>query len=328
MREIVLDTETTGLDPRNGDRVVEIGCVELVNHVATGETYHCYINPERDMPEEALAVHGLSEEFLRGHPIFAELADEFLEFIDEAPLVIHNAEFDMKFINAELDRLDRQPLPMSRSIDTLALARRKFPGAAASLDALCRRFDINLAERTQHGALLDARLLAEVYLELSGAKQHNHLFLIDGSGFIFRAYHALPPLTRSDGTPVGAVTGFCNMLFKMLEDSYDDGVTHLAVIFDKSGKSFRNDLYPDYKANRPPAPEDLVPQFPVVREVTVGQGAATALTVKLERGIDMTRTGWYSGDPHIHLRRNGEGAFVKVKPCAVVWGVQPSFRIG
>ncbi len=195
MREIVLDTETTGLDPRNGDRVVEIGCVELVNHVATGETYHCYINPERDMPEEALAVHGLSEEFLRGHPIFAELADEFLEFIDEAPLVIHNAEFDMKFINAELDRLDRQPLPMSRSIDTLALARRKFPGAAASLDALCRRFDINLAERTQHGALLDARLLAEVYLELSGGRQPGLGLAADS------AYQVTAPATRISPPP-------------------------------------------------------------------------------------------------------------------------------
>jgi len=171
MREIVLDTETTGLEPRTGDRIVEIGCVELVNHVATGETFHRYVNPERDMPAEAFAVHKLSEEFLRGYPVFAELADEFVEFLGDAPLVIHNAEFDMKFINAELGRLDRPILPMSRTIDTLTLARRKFPGAAASLDALCRRFDIDLAERTQHGALLDARLLAEVYLELSGGRQ-------------------------------------------------------------------------------------------------------------------------------------------------------------
>ncbi|HIF10458.1 MAG TPA: DNA polymerase III subunit epsilon [Sneathiellales bacterium] len=171
MREIVLDTETTGLDPRSGDRIVEIGCFEVINHVATGENYHCYINPQRDMPEAAYAVHKLSEEFLRGHPVFADVIDDFLAFIGESPLVIHNAEFDMKFINAELDRLDRPIIPMSQSIDTLAMARRKFPGAAASLDALCRRFNINLADRTQHGALLDARLLAEVYMELSGGRQ-------------------------------------------------------------------------------------------------------------------------------------------------------------
>jgi DNA polymerase III subunit epsilon len=171
MREIVLDTETTGLDPKTGDRIVEIGCVELVNHVATGETFHRYVNPERDMPEEAFRVHNLSEEFLRGHGVFAEVADDFIDFIGDDPLVIHNAEFDMKFINAELARMDRDRLPMSRAVDTLIIARRKYPGASASLDALCRRFDISLSERTQHGALLDARLLAEVYLELSGGRQ-------------------------------------------------------------------------------------------------------------------------------------------------------------
>ncbi len=171
MREIVLDTETTGLDPATGDRIVEIGCVELINHVASGATYHTYVNPERDMPQGAFEVHRLSEEFLSGHPVFAAVVEDFVQFIGAAPLVIHNAEFDMKFINAELQRVGRAPLPLSRTIDTLLLARRKFPGAPASLDALCRRFDIDLAVRAQHGALVDAQLLARVYLELSGGRQ-------------------------------------------------------------------------------------------------------------------------------------------------------------
>lgn len=171
MREIVLDTETTGFDPASGDRIVEIGCVELINRVETGEHYHTYVNPERDMPPGAFEVHQLSEEFLRGHPVFADVVDDFASFIGDAPLVIHNAEFDMKFINAELGLLGRPLVPMSRSIDTLTMARRKFPGAPASLDALCRRFNVDLATRTQHGALIDARLLAEVYLELSGGRQ-------------------------------------------------------------------------------------------------------------------------------------------------------------
>ncbi len=171
MREIVLDTETTGFEPATGDRIVEIGCVELINHVETGATYNTYVNPERDMPPSAFEVHQLSEEFLRGHPVFADVAAAFIDFIGDAPLVIHNAEFDMKFINAELDRVERPPVPMSRSVDTLLMARRKFPGAPASLDALCRRFDIDLSERSQHGALIDARLLAQVYLELSGGRQ-------------------------------------------------------------------------------------------------------------------------------------------------------------
>jgi len=172
MREIVLDTETTGFRQNDGDRIVEIGCIELVNHVATGNNYHQYINPERDMPEEAFNVHGLSEEFLSDFPLIADVMDEFLEFIgDETPLVIHNAEFDMRFINAELGLLGRKPLPMSRSIDTVRMARQKFPGAPASLDALCRRFSIDNTTRTLHGALLDAELLAEVYLELIGGRQ-------------------------------------------------------------------------------------------------------------------------------------------------------------
>ncbi len=171
MREIVLDTETTGLSPRDGHRIVEIGCVELVNHVATGETYHQYVNPERPMPEEAFAIHGLSDEFLSGQPVMADVMDGFVEFAGDAALVIHNAEFDMRFINAELDRLGKDELPMSRAVDTVRMAREKFPGAPASLDALCRRFNIDNSSRSLHGALLDAQLLAEVYLELIGGRQ-------------------------------------------------------------------------------------------------------------------------------------------------------------
>ncbi len=171
MREIVLDTETTGLDPKSGDRVVEIGCIELLNHMPTGKTYHCYVNPERSMPEGAFEVHGLSEEFLSDKPVFAGVVDDFLAFIEDTPLVIHNARFDIGFLNAELDRLERPQLSESDAIDTVALARKKFPGAPANLDALCRRFSIDNSSRTKHGALLDAELLAEVYLELSGGRQ-------------------------------------------------------------------------------------------------------------------------------------------------------------
>jgi len=171
MREIVLDTETTGLDPKAGHRIVEIGCVELINHVATDATFHKYINPERDMPEEAFRVHGLSEEFLRDQPVFSEIAEGFLTFIGDSPLVIHNAEFDMGFINAELAKVKLGVLDMLRSIDTVRMARRMFPGAPANLDALCKRFQIDNSGRDLHGALLDARLLADVYLELTGGRQ-------------------------------------------------------------------------------------------------------------------------------------------------------------
>ncbi|GLQ04933.1 DNA polymerase III subunit epsilon [Sneathiella chinensis] len=171
MREIALDTETTGFDPSTGDRIVEIGCVELDNYMATGRVFHRYINPERDMPAEAFKVHGLSEEFLKKHKVMAQEIDAFLDFIGDAKLVIHNAEFDMKFINAELIRHKRMPLPMDRAIDTVAMARKMFPGAQANLDALCRRFKIDNSARTKHGALLDAELLAEVYLELRGGRQ-------------------------------------------------------------------------------------------------------------------------------------------------------------
>ena len=171
MREIVLDTETTGFDPETGDRIVEIGCVELFNHVATGNTYHQYINPERDMPQEAFEVHGLSTEFLSDKPRFAEIGQAFLDFVGDAKLVIHNASFDMKFLNAELSWMKRPAIPFERAVDTLAIARKKFPGSPASLDALCRRFGINNSARTLHGALLDSEILAEVYLELIGGRQ-------------------------------------------------------------------------------------------------------------------------------------------------------------
>ena len=171
MREIVLDTETTGLDPLRGDRLVEVGCVEIFNRMPTGQSFHRYINPERDMPAEAFAVHGLSTEFLSAKPPFAEVVDEFLEFIGDAPLVIHNALFDISFINAELDRIRRSPIPGERLVDTLLLARRKHPGVSNRLDDLCSRYAIDNSHRTKHGALLDAELLAEVYVDLIGARQ-------------------------------------------------------------------------------------------------------------------------------------------------------------
>ena len=171
MREVVLDTETTGLSPENGDRLVEIGCLELMNHMATGRTYHCYINPEMTMPSAAQDVHGLSDEFLADKPLFGEVVEDFLAFAGDDPLIIHNAAFDMGFINAELRRLGKPPVPDAQAVDTVSMARQKFPGAPASLDALCRRFGIDNSARTLHGALLDAELLAEVYLELCGGRQ-------------------------------------------------------------------------------------------------------------------------------------------------------------
>jgi len=171
VREIILDTETTGLDPNEGHRIVEIGCVELVNSIPTGRTWHCYLNPERDMPEQAFAVHGLSTDFLSDKPLFADKADAFLEFAGSAKLVIHNAKFDFGFLNAELEWASKPVLAWDRIVDTLALARRRHPGAPASLDALCRRYGIDLSERDLHGALLDCRLLAAVYVELVGGKQ-------------------------------------------------------------------------------------------------------------------------------------------------------------
>jgi DNA polymerase-3 subunit epsilon len=171
MREIILDTETTGLDPATGDRLVEIACVEVLNYIPTGDYYHTYLDPERDVPEGAFRVHGLSTDFLKGKPLFRNVVPDFLAFIGDSPLVIHNAEFDMKFLNAELKRAGLSLLPADRAFDTLALARRKHPGAANSLDALCARYKIDNSRRTKHGALMDSEILAEVYAELMGGRQ-------------------------------------------------------------------------------------------------------------------------------------------------------------
>lgn len=203
MREIVLDTETTGFDPSSGDRIVEIGCVELFNHMPTGKTFHEYINPERSMPQEAFEVHGLGDDFLRDKPVFAKVGQSFLDFVGSAKLVIHNASFDMKFLNAELSWMGLPSLPWDQAIDTLGMARKKFPGSPSSLDALCRRFNIDNSSRTLHGALLDSEILAEVYLELIGGRQPG--FMLAGNQAqpvnnssqtqeSWRAYHRPNPL--------------------------------------------------------------------------------------------------------------------------------------
>lgn len=171
MREIVFDTETTGLDPKSGDRMVEMGCVEMVNRVPTGATYHAYYNPERDMPAGAEAVHGLSSAFLSDKPLFRDTAQEFLDFIGDAPLVAHNAAFDFGFLNNELELIDREPVNLDRMVDTVKIARKKHPGAKNSLDALCSRYGVDRSHRVKHGALLDAELLAQVYVELLGGRQ-------------------------------------------------------------------------------------------------------------------------------------------------------------
>jgi DNA polymerase-3 subunit epsilon len=196
MREIVLDTETTGLDPFQGHRVVEIGCVELVNRFPTGKTFQCYLNPERDMPPDAEAVHGLTLDFLKDKPLFADVVEDFLTFVGDAPLVIHNAAFDLAFLNAELERLARPAIGRDRLLDTLLLARRRHPAGPNRLDDLCTRYHIDNSHRTKHGALLDAEILAEVYLELIGARQAS-LGLgdtaTDGAGVIrFVAVRARP----------------------------------------------------------------------------------------------------------------------------------------
>lgn len=195
MREIVVDTETTGLDPQSGHRIVEIACIELMHHVPTGRVFHRYVNPERDMPEEAFAVHGLASDFLAEQQPFASVADEMMAFLADDPLVIHNAEFDLAFLNAELTRLGRPPLA-SRFVDTLAIARRRFPGAPASLDALCRRFAIDLTVREKHGAEIDCGLLADVYIELLGGRQPGLDFAVRADAEIIDGLHiaaARPP---------------------------------------------------------------------------------------------------------------------------------------
>jgi DNA polymerase-3 subunit epsilon len=171
MREVVLDTETTGFEPADGHRIVEIGCVELVEHLPTGRTYRCYLNPERAVPVESQRIHGLSDEFLADKPTFPDVVEEFLAFIGDAALVIHNASFDLKFVNSELHRVGRAPIPYARAIDTIEIAKNKIPGARYSLDELCKRFGIDLSARSKHGALLDAELTSQVYLELLGGRQ-------------------------------------------------------------------------------------------------------------------------------------------------------------
>lgn len=193
MREIVLDTETTGLDPFSGDRIVELGAVELMNHMPTGRTFHRHVNPQRAVPAEAEAVHGLSTAFLADKPLFAQVADAFLEFLGEARLVIHNASFDMKFLNAEFGWCGRPTLPMGRALDTLDLARRRFPGANNTLDALCRRFGVDNSGRVHHGALLDSELLAEVYLELIGGRQPDLTLTVAAAGPAAGAADFIPP---------------------------------------------------------------------------------------------------------------------------------------
>ncbi len=200
MREVVLDTETTGLNPATGDRIVEIGCVELVNHLPTGQSYHQYINPQRPMPDEAFRVHGLSDDFLADQPAMADVMADFIAFIGDAPLIIHNADFDMRFINSELNLLGQVQLKMTRAVDTVRMAREKFPGAPASLDALCKRFCIDNSSRSLHGALLDAQLLAEVYLELIGGRQPDFELAAERAGAPVAAQDA----TRRDPRPHAA----------------------------------------------------------------------------------------------------------------------------
>jgi DNA polymerase-3 subunit epsilon len=181
MREIVLDTETTGLDPYQGHRLIEVGCIELLNRIPSGQTFHRYVNPERDVPAEAFAIHGLSGEFLKDKPRFAEVADELIGFIGEAPLVAHNASFDLNFINAEFERAGRAAIARDRIIDTLLLARRKHPAGPNRLDDLCARYSIDNSRRVKHGALLDAEILAEVYLELVGGRQAQLILVETGN---------------------------------------------------------------------------------------------------------------------------------------------------
>jgi DNA polymerase III subunit epsilon len=196
VREVVVDTETTGLDPGEGHRIVEIACVELVHHVPTGRKFHRYVNPDRDMPEEALAVHGITAEFLANQAPFAAIVDELLAFIGSDRLVIHNAEFDLAFLNAELARLQRDPIS-SAFVDTLGLARVRFPGAPASLDALCRRFDVDLSDRVEHGAEIDCGLLAAVYLELLGGRQPGLDFTMPANDFVLTEKIVRPPRPHS-----------------------------------------------------------------------------------------------------------------------------------
>lgn len=225
MREIVLDTETTGLDPINGDRLVEIGCVEMVNRITTGATFHVYINPERDMPAEAFKVHGLSAEFLSDKPKFAEVADAFLDFIADDTLVIHNAAFDIGFLNAELERAGRPIIRRERVVDTLALARRKHPGGPNSLDVLMNRYGIDSSRRVKHGALLDSELLAEVYSELLGGRQAMLVGLVEEEGGAPRLLAVEPVVARQRPVPLPS---------RLTEEDIATHAAFLAAIGDKA----------------------------------------------------------------------------------------------
>lgn len=200
MREICLDTETTGLDPKDGHKLIEIACVELVNKVRTGKFFHKYVNPHRDVPMEAFRVHGISSEFLQDKPDFKDVVDEFLEFIDGATLVIHNASFDLKFLNYELQIIGKEPIEKSEVIDSLQLARKKFPGSPASLDALCKRFSVDLSKRTKHGALLDTELLCDVYIELMGGAQAGLEFLTNNKNEKFNEFVDLKEISTKKET--------------------------------------------------------------------------------------------------------------------------------
>ncbi|MBX9696561.1 MAG: DNA polymerase III subunit epsilon [Alphaproteobacteria bacterium] len=206
MREIVLDTETTGLDPFQGHRLVEIGCIELHNHLPTGRVYHQYINPERDMPLEAFNVHGLAADFLKNYPVFSTVADAFLEFIDGARLIIHNARFDLKFLNFELAQINKKLIEADTVLDTLLMAREKFPGSPANLDALCRRFNVDNTGREKHGALLDSELLAAVYLELIGGRQHTLSLEEEEQAERLQAY--MDPILGRNKRPVRPLRSF------------------------------------------------------------------------------------------------------------------------
>ena len=221
MREIVLDTETTGLDPGDGHRVVEIGCVEIVNLVPSGRVWQQYVNPERSMPADAAAVHGLTDTFLADKPTFADIVDGFLDFLGEAPLVIHNAAFDMRFLNSELARLDRPPLAAARAVDTVQMARARFFGAPVNLDALCKRFAIDNSDRTLHGALKDAHLLAAVYLELRGGRQ--------------------PGLTLQAGRREAALTVHRARTPRVIAPSADEAAAHAAFLDRLASPLWRRD---------------------------------------------------------------------------------------
>src|SRR5665213_104275 len=230
MREIVLDTETTGLDPLRGDRLVEIGCVEIFNRMPTGQTFHVYINPERDMPAEAFAVHGLSSAFLADKPLFSAVVEGFLEFIGDAPLVIHNASFDISFINAELDRIKRPMISRERLVDTLLLARRKHPGVSNRLDDLCSRYAIDNSRRTKHGALLDAELLAEVYIDLIGARQSQLILAAESHDIRIGSHGDMPRRQRE--VPLAS---------RLTEE---DRAAHRAFVATLSDKPIWNDFWP------------------------------------------------------------------------------------